>query len=405
MRQVGVPKLAFWTCFGVLVSVSAVYGIVFALFVAHDQALGVPVRASAAWLIAAACWVFALQPIWLIARLESHWIRRRVQEPIASLIREFEKIRDGGGFAHLKHGGGIRQSRCDADVERLAAVVDDVLDRFQQIIISQHQFTADAAHELRTPLTAQSLVGENALARKCTSAELREVVGSMLEESKHMKRLIESLLELTRASVTNLGSSCSETESESERVPTPLELSELAQDCVESLTVLAEEKGQRIELTARPVWADADPTMVRQAILNVIHNAIEHCQAGARIHVETARFARNQAMLRVTDDGPGIAVDEQEHVFERFYRRASAGRHRGLGLGLAIAKAVLKSQRGSIHLRSEPGAGACFTLVLPSCRVDPVAQCASMPQCRFADAPRALTRPPQLYRADGESGW
>jgi two-component system OmpR family sensor kinase len=370
MRQVGVPKLAFWTCFGVLVSVSAVYGIVFAFFMAHDQALGVPVRASVAWSIAAACWVFALHPIWLIARLESHWIKRRVQEPIASLIRQCEKIRDSGGFVHVKRGGSIRHGRCDVDVERLAVAVDDVLDRFQQIVVSQHQFTADAAHELRTPLTAQSLVGENALARKCTSAELREVVGSMLEESKHMKRLIESLLELTRASVTTVASS--ETESESERVPTPLELSELAQDCVESLTVLAEEKGQRIELTARPVWADADPTMVRQAILNVIHNAIEHCQAGACIHVETARFARNQAMLRVTDDGPGIAVDEQEHVFERFYRRASAGHHRGLGLGLAIAKAVLKSQGGSIHLRSEPGAGACFTLVLPSCRVDRV---------------------------------
>jgi signal transduction histidine kinase len=319
MRQVGVPELAFRTCFGVLVSVSAVYGVVFALFVSHDGALNLPVRGATAWSIAAACWVSALYPIWLIARLESGWIRRRV------------------------------------------AAVDEVLDRFHRVIVSQHQFTADIAHELRTPLTAQSLVGENALARRCTSAELREVVGSMLEESKHMQRLIDSLLDLTRVAATTEAGP----ESAAQRPRTPLDLGELARNCVESLQVLAEEKGQRIELTARPVWADADPTMVRQAILNVIHNAIEHCQAGARIHVETARFARNHAMLRVTDDGPGIALDEQEHVFERFYRRATAGRHRGLGLGLSIAKAVLKSQRGSIHLRSEPGAGARFTLVLP----------------------------------------
>ena len=353
MRQVGVPELAFWTCFGVLVSVSAAYGMVFAVLVSQDEALNA-VRGSTAWSIAAACWVSALYPIWLIARLESRWIRRRVQEPIAALIQQCEKLRDSSGFACVKQGRkGVERDRCDDDIERLAVAVNELLDRFHQIVVSQHQFTADAAHELRTPLTAQSLVGENALARRCTSAELREVVGSMLEESKHMKRLIESLLELTRASVTT------------ERVSTPLDLSNLARDCVESLTVLAEEKGQRIELTARPVWADADPTMVRQAILNVIHNAIEHCPAGARIHVETARFARNQAMLRVTDNGPGIALDEQEHVFERFYRRATAGRHRGLGLGLSIAKAVLKSQRGSIHLRSEPGSGACFTLILP----------------------------------------
>jgi two-component system OmpR family sensor kinase len=70
-------------------------------------------------------------------------------------------------------------------------------------------------------------------------------------------------------------------------------------------------------------------------------------------------------MIRVTDDGPGIALEQQAHVFKRFYRAGSATRRRSLGLGLSIAKAVLKSQRGDIHLRSEPGAGCCFTLILP----------------------------------------
>jgi signal transduction histidine kinase len=245
------------------------------------------------------------------------------------------------------------------DLERLVAALNAVLDRFNQVLVRQHQFASDVAHEMRTPLTAQCLVGENALARKCTNAELREVVGSMLEESKHMKRLIESLLELTRASATSAA------EAEQGRAPLPLELGELARGCVESLHVLAEENGQRIELIERPVWVNADPTMVRQALLNVIHNAIEHCQTGACIRVETARFGPGQAMVRVTDDGPGIAPEEQKHVFERFYRRPTEGRHRGLGLGLAIAKAVLKSQGGSIHLRSEVGEGACFTLLLP----------------------------------------
>jgi signal transduction histidine kinase len=352
-QNVDFPSLAFWACFGVLVSVSAVYGVAFALFVANDGLLDVPLRASIVWSIAAACWLFALPAIWLIARLESRWIRRRIQGPIASMIHQCENIRDSGVFAHL------RQNRGDDDFGRLAFAVNGVLDRFGQIVARQHQFTADAAHELRTPLTAQSLVGENALARRCTNAELREVIGSMLEESKHMKRLIESLLELTRTSVTAMS------DEGSSRVPRPLKLNELAQDCVESLQVLAEEKGQRLELTARSVWVDADPTMIRQAILNVIHNAIEHCPSGASIQVETARFARDQAMLRVMDDGPGIPLDEQEHVFKRFYRTPSPGRHRGLGLGLSIAQAVLKSQHGSIHLRSEPGAGACFTLILP----------------------------------------
>jgi signal transduction histidine kinase len=352
MRQVGVPELAFWTCFGVLVSVSAAYGVVFAVFVSHDQALNVPVRGTTAWSIAGACWVFALYPIWLIARLESRWIRRRVQEPIAALIQQCEKIRDSGGFGRLKRGcSGVERDRCDADIERLAVAVNDVLDRFQQIVVSQHQFTADAAHELRTPLTAQSLVGENALARRCTGTELREVVGSMLEESKHMKRLIESLLELTRASVTTAD------------VPTPLELSDLARDCVESLTVLAEEKGQRIELTARPVWADADPTMVRQAILNVIHNAIEHCPAGARIHRHQRRCFASQTIGFRPESRPRTRR-QQRKAFERARRGAVATDQ----VAMPHPGVIVPPCHAPIVSRASPGGSRCRRP--GSCRTD-----------------------------------
>lgn len=105
--------------------------------------------------------------------------------------------------------------------------------------------------------------------------------------------------------------------------------------------------------------------MIRQALLNVIHNAIEHCPEGARIHVETARFSRKQAMIRVTDDGPGIPLEQQQRVFERFYR-GPGSRRPSLGLGLAIASALVKSQRGAIHLKSEPHEGCSFTLTLPA---------------------------------------
>jgi signal transduction histidine kinase len=203
------------------------------------------------------------------------------------------------------------------------------------------------------------VVGENALAQRATSAELREAVGSMLEEAKHMQRLIENLLELTRASVVGVA------DRKSAGDPQPVELGRLAQGCVESLQILAEEKRQRIEVTAAPVWADANATMVRQALLNVIHNSIEHCPPETCIQVTTARFSNNHAMIRVKDNGSGIPLEQQPHVFRRFYRGPSATRRRGLGLGLSIAKAFVKSQRGNIYLMSEPGAGCCFTLTLP----------------------------------------
>jgi two-component system, OmpR family, sensor kinase len=307
------------------------------------------------WRLAMGCWLVALAPVWLIALLQSRWAGRRAAEPIATLVRQCEEIRQGGAAARLRYAGN------DARIGSLTAAVNELLNHFNYIAVRQHQFAADAAHELRTPLAALSVVGENALARRCSNAELREVVGSMLEESRHMQRLIENLLELTHASVASLA------DEKQAHDPQPLELAKLARGCVETLQILADEKRQRIELDPEVVWADADATMVRQALLNVIHNAIEHCPEGARIEVTTARFSLDQAMIRVTDDGFGIPREQQAHVFNRFYRGPNSipRRGRGLGLGLAIAKTILESQRGDIHLRSEPAAGCCFTLVLP----------------------------------------
>ena len=344
---------AFWTCFGILLLLATVYGAVLAAFLGQGDALDLGERQSLAWRVALGCWLFGLPLIWLVARVESRWILRRVQDPIAALVRQCDEIRAGRAAARLKHTGG------DAELAELTCSINELLTHFNRIVLCQHQFAADAAHELRTPLTALSVVGENALASRCTGVELRETVGSMLEESKHMKRLIENLLELSRASAVGA------TDRDPARECQPLELAKLSQSCVESLQILAEEKHQRIELTSSPVWTDADATLVRQALLNVIHNAIEHCPEGAHIKVVTGRFARDCAMIRVVDDGPGIALEQQAYVFKRFFRAAGTTRRRSLGLGLSIAKAVLKSQRGDIYLRSEAGAGCCFTLTLP----------------------------------------
>ena len=235
------------------------------------------------------------------------------------------------------------------------------LAHLEQVIVRQHRFVNDVAHELRTPLTAQCVVAESVLGRHAaTTAQLRDAIVSMLEESKHMKRLIEGLQDLTRASLTNTA------EQDVSRQSVALDLSALTRDCVESLRVLADEKQQNIEVSATPgVLVDVDLTMARQALLNVIHNAIEHCPEGTHIRVDTTCCSPNEASIRVRDNGPGIALEDQCHVFERFYRGARTSRKRSLGLGLSIAKALLCSQGGGIQLQSTPGEGCCFLLSLP----------------------------------------
>ncbi len=311
-----------------------------ALIASYATALS---EATHLWQTATICWALTLLVMGLTAR-------------IASMVERCEReANQNGGDPVSQPVTQPRAAllRAARGVERLA--------HLEQVIVRQHRFVSDAAHELRTPLTAQCVVGESVLARQAvTSSELRDAIVSVLEESKHMKRLIEGLLDLTRASLTNTA------ERGVSRQPVALDLSLLTYDCVESLRALAEEKRQSIEVSATAgVLADVDLTMVRQALLNVIHNSIEHCPEGTHIRVATTRCSPKEALIRVQDDGPGIALQEQRYVFERFYRGARASRQRSLGLGLSIAKAVLCSQGGSIELRSTPGEGCCFLLTLP----------------------------------------
>lgn len=321
----------FQLCFAIPAALIAVYATVLA-----DRTNN--------WQLATICWALTLLVIWLIAG-------------IASMIERCEReAKQNGGPAILPPAGWRRAAPL-----REAIGTEERVAHLEQVIVRQHRFVSDAAHELRTPLTAQSLVGASVLAKQAaSSAELREAIVSMLEESKHMKRLVEGLLDLTRASLA------SPAKRDASHQPVALDLTALTRDCVESLQVLAEEKQQSIEVTATPgVCVDADMTMVRQALLNVIHNSIEHCPEGTNIWVATSHSSPNEALIQVRDNGPGIRLEEQSSVFERFYRGAGSSRRRGLGLGLSIAKAILCSQGGEIVLKSTPGEGCCFLLTLP----------------------------------------
>src|SRR5262245_35276293 len=132
-QQGSLRERSFWTCFGILVVLAAGYAVVLAVFLVHDDVLSSPDRGTLAWRVAVGCGIIAMPAIWLIARLQSRRIARHVQE-------------------------------------------------LNETVVAQRQFAASIAHELQTPLTAQSLVAQNALARRCSVTELSDAVRSMLDE-------------------------------------------------------------------------------------------------------------------------------------------------------------------------------------------------------------------------------
>jgi heavy metal sensor kinase len=248
---------------------------------------------------------------------------------------------------------------------QLASVFNDTLSRLEAAFEQLRRFTADASHELRTPLTAIRSVGEVALQRSLSAPGYREVIGSMLEEVDRLTRLVESLLTLTRGESGRI-----------QPVVAVVNLRELATSVVEHLRVLAEEKEQGLTIQAAPdVSATCDPAILRQALVNVLDNAIKYTPSHGTIRVEVRRLSAEEAAVEVQDTGPGIAPAHHGRIFERFYR-VDEGRSResgGAGLGLATARWAVEVHGGRIELESEEGKGSLFRIVLPVSALAPPA--------------------------------
>lgn len=245
----------------------------------------------------------------------------------------------------------------DDEFGRLAAVFNETLARLEDSFERLRRFTADASHELRTPLTAIRTVGEVGLAEPFDSTVCRDAIASMLEETDRLARMVEGLLTLTRA--------------DRKAVPMkrePIRLFGLAEDVTDLLRVLAEEKGQTLKITGDSELTHvADRMTIRQAVMNLLDNAVRHTGAGGTIELHIARTPHGPA-IEVRDQGPGIPPEARELIFERFYRvvgeEPSTENHRlGCGLGLAIARWAVEANGARLELDSTVGEGSTFRIV------------------------------------------
>jgi heavy metal sensor kinase len=242
------------------------------------------------------------------------------------------------------------------ELGRLATVFNETLTRLELSFDQTRRFTADASHELRTPLTAMRSVGEVGLRGKRDEHAYREIIGSMLEEVDRLAHLVDRLLTLSRA---DTGDALLSAE--------PVDLRELADEVASQLDVLAEEKQQTLTVqhTATPHWT-GDRLVLRQALLNLVDNAIKYSPAGAHITIRVGEFA-SRAVVDVTDNGPGIPTELQGRIFDRFYRvdKSRSRENGGAGLGLSIAKWAVEVHGGQLTLENTNGAGSTFRITLP----------------------------------------
>ena len=218
------------------------------------------------------------------------------------------------------------------------------------------QFTADASHELRSPLMAISSNAEVSLKySEGMRDDDREAITAMLSASEQMRSLTEDLLLLAR------------TDTVSPMQFASLDLSDLLKKLVQLYHTQAEEKNIKLTTDLEPeLRLKGDSANLMRAFTNLIQNAIRYTPPGGAIHIK-ARRINEQIQVTVRDTGVGIARDNLDKIFERFWR-ADRARHYndgGSGLGLSITQAIVQSHRGRIEVISTPGSGSCFTINLP----------------------------------------
>jgi heavy metal sensor kinase len=287
----------------------------------------------------------------LVAFFGGYFLAGRVLRPIGAMA---EKAK---GITAERLSERLPVENPDDEFGRLATVFDETLVRLENAFERLRRFTADASHELRTPLTTIKSVGEVGLREQRDPAAYRDIIGSMLEEADRLARLVDGLLTLTWGDPTA-------SRPNRER----LDLSVLTEEVVDFLHVLAEEKQQTLRIDIREeVHVEADRWMLRQAIINIIDNAINYSPQNAAIQIVVGRAEQNGAIVEVTDEGPGISEEHRAKVFERFYRidRDRSSQTGGTGLGLAIAQWAVEANGGRIELESREGTGSTFRITLP----------------------------------------
>lgn len=250
----------------------------------------------------------------------------------------------------------------DDEIGRLVETLNQMIGRLEGSFESMKRFTADASHELRSPLANIQATIEAALARTRTGDEYRAALGSAAEDVTRLRGIVEELLVLARADSGRI---------DLESVPVRLDV--IATEVVESFRERASEAGVIVTAPgSAAVVVSGDERWLRQLAFNLVDNAVKFAVVGrssAEPSVEVAAHERNGlGILTVSDTGPGIAEEELDRVFERFYRADTARSHRGndgFGLGLAIAAWIVEAHHGAIRAENLPGGGTRFMVELP----------------------------------------
>jgi signal transduction histidine kinase len=274
---------------------------------------------------------------------------RRALRPAAALASTARAVIQSGDLSRRVDLRGTGRGELD----ELALLFNRMLERNQALVRKMSEALDNVAHDLRTPLTRLRGIAEVAL-RAGDPAQAPEALADCIEESDRALVMLRTLMDISEAEAGLMKLEI-----------TDVELRALARETLDLYEQVAEDAGVSLSLEpGAPVAVPADANRLRQALANLVDNAIKYSPHDGHVAVEVAA-GQDAAVIRVRDSGVGIPDDAIPRIWDRLYRVDPSRAERGLGLGLSLVKAIAVAHQGRVAVESEPGRGSVFTLTLP----------------------------------------
>lgn len=240
------------------------------------------------------------------------------------------------------------------DVDELSSLFNAMLARITTLIHAMRNSLDHVAHDLRTPMTRMRVTAEAALASN-DPAKYREALSDCLEESERVSSMLTTLMDISEAETGTMKLNV-----------VPVELAKLIAEITDLYEDTAEDAGLTLQASVpAELIVNGDRDRLRQALANLVDNAIKYTPRGGRIDVSASKEA-NAVVIRVVDTGAGISEQDLPRIFDRLYRGDQSRATRGLGLGLSLVRAYVEAQGGKVTAENNPGGGSTFTITLPA---------------------------------------
>ncbi|HEX9966751.1 MAG TPA: HAMP domain-containing sensor histidine kinase [Solirubrobacterales bacterium] len=281
-----------------------------------------------------------------------------MRRPLEDLVEASERLAGGDLQARVTVGGLSETAQLGSAFNEMAEELQRRAGERDQLERMKDEFVLTASHELRSPLTSvQGFAELLMLEREKLTPKQAETVEIILDNTRHVVRLLNDLLDLARSDAGRLTIA-----------PSPTEVAPLVEEATRTLRGQAEGRDQELREEIEPglPLVNADRDRIRQILVNLLTNANEYCPEGATIEVKAHRIGA-EVEIAVSDNGPGIPSEQLDHIFERFTRGDAGMTQRvgGTGLGLAISKSLVELHGGTIAAESTVGAGSTFRVRLP----------------------------------------